>query len=330
MARPTAIAATTHRHAPARALTRRALGSLAAATAVALLAACGSGSEPAASPSSPAPAASAASFPVTVTSAGSSVTLDAAPTRIVSLSPSSTEMLFAIGAGSQVKAVDDQSNFPQEAPRTKLSGFQPNAEAVAAYQPDLVVYSDDLNGLAKALATLKVPALQLPAAVSLDDAYTQLTTLGTATGHTAEAAQTVRTMKSRIDAAIASVPAADRSLSVYHEVDNTYYSLTSSTFAGAIYQKFGLTNIADKAPGAAGGYPQLSAEYIAQRNPGLVVLADGSAGETPSTFAKRAAFGSLAAVTSGRVLVIDADIASRWGPRVADFAEAVASGLKQG
>src|SRR6478735_6205484 len=78
-------------------------------------------------------------FPVTITAANGKVTLDAKPVRIVSISPTATEDLFAIGAGSQVVAAADQSNYPASAPRTKLSGFTPNVEAVAKYKPDLVV-----------------------------------------------------------------------------------------------------------------------------------------------------------------------------------------------
>jgi iron complex transport system substrate-binding protein len=263
-------------------------------------------------------------------SSGSTGTASAArPHRIVSLSPTATEMLYAVGAGSQVVAVDDQSNYPAQAPRTKLSGFQPNTEAVAGYQPDLVVYSNDANGLAGGLARLKLPALRLPAAASLDDTYAQLTQVGAATGHPAEAADAVRGTKARVAAAVASVPAPATRPRVYHELDTTYYSVTSSTFIGSLYRLFGLVNIADQAPKLAGGYPQLSAEFVAAARPDVVVLADGTCcAQSAQTFAARPAFGALPAVAAHRVVVVNGDIASRWGPRVADFAEAVAAALK--
>jgi iron complex transport system substrate-binding protein len=101
---------------------------------------------------------------VTVQAANGAVTIPAKPKRIVSLSPTHTETLFAVGAGPQVVAVSDYSNYPANAPRSKLSGFKPNAEAIIAYKPDLVVVSDDLNGVVKALEKVKVPVRLEPAA----------------------------------------------------------------------------------------------------------------------------------------------------------------------
>ena len=98
--------------------------------------------------------------------------------RIVSLSPTATEDLFAIGAGKQVVAVDDQSNYPANAPLTKLSGYTPNAEAIAGYKPDLVVVSFDANHIVEALGKLKIPVLVEPTASTLAQAYGQITQLG--------------------------------------------------------------------------------------------------------------------------------------------------------
>jgi ABC-type Fe3+-hydroxamate transport system substrate-binding protein len=268
-------------------------------------------------------------FPVTVTGADGELTLDEQPETIVSMSATATEMLFAIGAGDQVEAADDNSNYPEDAPSTDLSAFTPNAEAIAGYAPDLVVLSDDLNGIVDALDALSVPTLLLPAAETLDDSYEQLEVLGDATGHAEEADEVVADMQDRIAAAVASVPAEAQGTRVYHELDPSFYSAASSTFIGSIYTQLGLENIADGAPDATGGYPQLSAEYIAGAAPGLIVLADTKCcGETAQTVAQRPAFGSLPAVQDGRILEADDDIASRWGPRVADFAEAVAGTLQ--
>src|SRR5215213_5815457 len=223
----------------------------------------------------PAPGAAASGdFPVTVTGADGELTLDGRPETIVSMSATATEMLFAIGAGDQVEAADDTSNYPEDAPSTDLSAFTPNAEAIAEYAPDLVVLSDDLNGIVDSLDALSVPTLLLPAAETLDDSYEQLEVLGDATGHAEEADEVVADMQDRIAAAVESVPAEARGTRVYHELDPSFYSAASSTFIGGIYTQLGLENIADGAPDAAGGYPQLSAEYIAGAAPGLIVLAD--------------------------------------------------------
>jgi iron complex transport system substrate-binding protein len=267
-------------------------------------------------------------FPVTVDASGGPVTVDEAPTRIVSLSPTATEDLFAVGAGKQVVAVDDQSTYPTEAPRTKLSGFQPNAEAVAGYSPDLVVASNDSNGLVAALRKLDVTVLMLPAATTLEEAYRQIQVLGDATGHHDEAAEVVTGTEKRIDAAVASVPATTKGLKVYHELDQTFFSATSKTFVGTVYSRFGLRNIADSVGGPAKDYPQLSAEFVVKSAPDVIVLADTKCcGQSAATLAKRPAFASVPAVRTGTIVPLDDDLASRWGPRVADLAEIVARAL---
>jgi iron complex transport system substrate-binding protein len=291
------------------------------------------GSAASASAAAPASAAvtSAAAGPITVTGANGPVTLAAVPKRIVSMSATATEMIFAEGAGSEVVAVDDQSNFPPTAPKTTLSAFKPSVEAVAALNPDLVVASNDSNGFVAGLTKLKIPVLLLPAAATLDEAYAQMTTLGTATGHSAEASALVATTKDRIAKAIASVPAKAKGEKVYHELDPTFYSATSSTFIGAVYQQLGLVDIADQAKDAvsSGGYPKLSAEFIVTAKPDVIVLTDGACcQQDAAAVAKRPAFAGIPAVKDHKVVVMDADIASRWGPRVADFAEAVAKVLQ--
>jgi iron complex transport system substrate-binding protein len=274
-------------------------------------------------------AASSGDWPVTVSGDNGELTLEQRPDAIVSLSASATEMLFAIGAGDQVEAVDSTSDYPAEAPVTDLSAFTPNAEAIAAYGPDLVVLSDDMNGIVDALGALEIPVLQLDAATALDDSYEQLDALGAATGHADKAAEVVADMRERIADAVASVPASAEGMRVYHELDPTYYSVAGSTFIGGVYSLFGLENIADGAENASGGYPQLSAEYVVGQAPDLIVLADTVCCEqSAETLAQRPAFGSVPAVQEGRVLAADDDIASRWGPRVADFAESVAETLR--
>ena len=273
----------------------------------------------------------AAHFPVTITeSSGATVTITHQPGRIVSLSPTATEMLFAIGAGKQVVAVDDQSNYPASAPTTKLSGFQPNIEAIAGYTPDLVVASEDLGGLVHGLQALSLPILLEPAAKNLDDSYAQIKQLGLATGHPAEADTLVGRMRDQVKSFVSSLAKPSRHLRIYHELDDTYYSVTSATFIGQVYKQLGLTNIADAASGAAPDYPQLSAEYIVSSNPDLIVLADTKCCKQDlHTVAARAGWSGIAAVRSGQVINVDDDVASRWGPRIIDFMQAIAPHVQQ-
>ncbi|MFI6295657.1 ABC transporter substrate-binding protein [Nonomuraea sp. NPDC050790] len=279
-----------------------------------------------AAPSTSAPAA-AAGFPVTVEAGNGPVTLAKKPERIISLSAAHTETLFAIGAGPQVIAVDDQSNYPAEAPKSDLSGFKPNVEAIVAQKPDLVVLSNDQDKIVAELGKLNVPVLLEPAPAKLDEAYDEITDLGAATGNKDKAEQVVTGMKAEMDKLAAAAP-KDKKLTYYHELDQTPYAATSSTFIGQIYSIFGMTNIADKAPGAAGGYPKLSAEFVAQSDPDLIFLADVKCcQQDKNTLAKRPGWKGLSAIKNDQVVLLDDDIASRWGPRVVDLAKAIGAAV---
>jgi iron complex transport system substrate-binding protein len=252
----------------------------------------------------------------------------AVPHRIVSLSPTATESLFAVGAGKQVVAVDDQSDYPKRAPRTSLSGYTPNVEAIASYHPDLVVLAFDANDVVAGLRRLDIRVLVQPAAKNLAGTYAEIKQLGAVTGHKRAAAKLVSRMKRAIKRALASTP--KRRLSVYHELTPDYYSATSKTFIGGIYKLFGLRNIADAADSSGSGYPQLSGEYILSANPGLIVLADTRCcAQTPAAVERRPGWGNIAAVRSGRVVAVDDSVASRWGPRIVQFVQAVAKTLRQ-
>jgi iron complex transport system substrate-binding protein len=260
---------------------------------------------------------------VTVAAGGSEVTLDRQPERVVSLSPTSTEMLFAIGAGPQVVAVDDQSTYPPEAPTTDLSGFEPNLEAIAGYDPDLVV-TDDTSDVEEGLAALGIPVLGQPAAETLDDTYEQIEQLGVLTGNEDAAAEVVEDMRAEIAALVAAVPEFDEPPMYYHELDPTFFTATSDTFIGHVYGLAGLRNIADRASGAGSGYPQLSAEFIVDRDPDLIFLADTRCCDvSAATVRQRPGWDEISAVREGHVIELDDDVASRWGPRVVEFLRTV-------
>ncbi|HEX2053617.1 MAG TPA: ABC transporter substrate-binding protein [Actinomycetota bacterium] len=278
---------------------------------------------------SSAPTASTGGFPVRVNAANGEVRIPARPERIVSLSPTATETLFAIGAGPQVVAVDSRSSHPPDAPRTELSGLNPNIEAVAAYKPDLVVYASDPVELGESLDSLGVPRLLQPPAGDLADAYSQIRELGVATGHSLQAADLVERVEQSIERSVRSLPHFTRPLTYYHEVDQSYFTATSRTFIGQIYGLLGLRNIADGADRLGNGYPQLSAEFIIEANPDLIFLADARCcGQSAETLRQRPAWGQIAAVANGAVIPLDDDLASRWGPRVGDLVESVAGALR--
>jgi iron complex transport system substrate-binding protein len=252
----------------------------------------------------------------------------AKPTRIVSLSPTATEMLYAIGAGRQVKAVDDQSDYPKNAPKTDLSGFNPNVEAIAAYRPDLVVMSD--NSVEDRLKQLGIKVLVQPAAANLNQSYAQIRALGKATGRQSNATRLVDTIKSGIADVKAQVPKRSKKVTVYYELDDTYFSATSKTFIGQVLSLAGLSNIADQAQGGAPDYPQLTSEYIVSTSPDYIFLADGTCcGQTPEVVAARPGWANITAVRDKHVFAVNDDLASRWGPRVVDLLRTIVNDTKQ-
>ena len=282
---------------------------------------------PCSSPELPGPARKTA-YPVTIVTPDGKVKISKKPRRIVSLSPTATETLFAIGAGKQVIAVDDQSDYPKSAPKTTLSGFTPNVEAIAEYRPDLVIVSYDSKGLISALQKLKIAVVHHDAAKSFQGAYQQIRQLGMATGHLPEATRLVRTMKAKIKRIVDTSSEKASRLTVYHELTPDFFSATSSTFVGKVYSALGLRNIADEADSSGTGYPQLSAEYIVSSSPDLIVLADSiCCGQKPSTVAARPGWDRVSAVRTGSVLRVHDSIASRWGPRLVDFFRALSAAL---
>jgi len=273
-----------------------------------------------------------AEFPAQVLSGpvdgGTEITVEQEPTRIVSLSPTATEMLWAVDAGDQVVAVDDQSDYPKDVPTTKLSGYQPNVEAILAKEPDLVIASDDTDDLVAGLDKARVPTLVLPAAADLDEAYSQIERVGEATGHAEEADDVVEETRSGIEDAVEAAPDAE-GVSYFHELSPDLYSATSKTFIGSVYSLFGLENVADAAKGGD-DYPQLSDEYVVGADPDLVFLADSfCCGVKPRDVGQRPGWEQVPAVTDDQVHVIDEDIASRWGPRTLEFAEQVSEILQE-
>ncbi|MCQ3802884.1 MAG: ABC transporter substrate-binding protein [bacterium] len=268
----------------------------------------------------------APAFPVDVADSQGIVTISARPERIVSLSASSTEILFAIGAGPQVVAVDTFSNYPPQAPVSDLSAFNPNLEALTAFDPDLVVAFYDPGDLMASLDALEIPALMMLSPGALDDVWHQIEQLGLATGRSLEAADLITSMQQSIDEILAGAP--DTSFTYYYELDQNLYSVTSTTFVGQVLGLLGFENIADQADEQGYGYPQLSSEYIIAVDPDLIFLADTlCCGQNLETVAARPGWSALTAVTNGAVVELDDDIASRWGPRIVDLLEVAAGAV---
>jgi iron complex transport system substrate-binding protein len=270
-------------------------------------------------------------FPVTMKLADGTFTFKSRPTAIVSLSPTSTEMLYSIGAGPQVKAVDSYSDYPPGAPVTKLSGYEPNVEAIAKYNPDLVIVASDTSNFNTQMAALKIPVLYAPAAANLSQAYAEYSPLGKVTGHVAQATREVATIKAKIAHIVATAPHAKKGTTYYYELEPDYYSVTSATFVGKLFSLLGLTSVADRAKGVAssGGYPQLNAGFILKANPTYIFLADTICCKaTAASVSARPGWSTMSAVKEHRIVPLNDDIASRWGPRITILLQDVADALE--
>ena len=278
---------------------------------------------------SPAHAAST-KYPLTVKFGGYTTKIAKKPAKIISLSPSATEILYAIGAGSQILAVDNLSNYPAGAPVSEISAFEPSVEAILAKKPDLVLLSIDSTKapqIRNALVKLGIPVLMEKAPATLKDVYAENTLLARVTDRQAGAVKLNASMAKSIKETLAKAKKSSK-VRIFHELDDTYFSATSNTFIGKVYEDFGVVNIADAAAGADNsGYPQLSAEYLLKSDPQVIFLADAQYGVTADSVSKRAGWSQISAVKNKKIVELPADIPSRWGPRLVDFYKLIGASL---
>jgi iron complex transport system substrate-binding protein len=284
------------------------------------LAACGGEEQPAASPE---PTGPATRFPVTVTrSDGRELTIAEAPQRIASLSPGATEVLYAVGAGPQIVATDLQSDYPPEAANTtKLDAFQPNLEAIAGVEADLIIIASNQDNVVEALDGLGETVLFLEVPDTIDGVMEQVRLLAQVSGHAREGEHLAQELEGRIEGVTRRLGDVREGPRVYHELDNTFFTVAPDSFVGDFYNLLKAQNIAEGAPTA---YPQLSQEEVLDRDPEVIILADADAGESPQTVKARPGWGVISAVKNDRIYVIDPDLVSRPGPRVADGLEQLA------
>ena len=244
------------------------------------------------------------------------------PKRIMSLSPSITEILFEIGSENQVIAVDSLSNFPIEAPRTKISAYEPNVETISLYKPDLVILSFNIRNLKEALSKLGVDTIYLPAPNNFEQILDQIDLLGKRTGNTEKAQELILNMQNKMKAFV-SLRKNKNPIKVYHEIDQNYYSPSKFSFIGDIYQKLNFKNIADSADISGLGYPKLSPELIISENPELIIL-PGKNEKYSELLKSRSGWNYINAVKENNIILLQKDIASRWGPRILDFVNILA------
>jgi iron complex transport system substrate-binding protein len=261
-----------------------------------------------------------AAFPLEVTDdSGGTVSLEAPPEAIVSLSAAHVEVLYAIGAGDQLIAGDLYSDCPAAAADLEqLDSFTPSVEAITALEPDLVVLGFSNPDLQTALAGVGISSLLQEPPPDVAGVLEDIELLGRVTGHPDEATAYAAGMDASIAEIVADLPAADAPPKVFHEVDNTLFTAGPGSFVGDLYEILKAKNIAD-ATGEP--FPQMTQEAIIEAAPDVIILADEEAGENAETVSTRPGWDAIPAVQDERIYAVDPDIVSRPGPRVIEALE---------
>jgi iron complex transport system substrate-binding protein len=305
----------------------RSVCSLAVAALALVIAACsGSGPEATGTPTPTTPAAGAsvpAAFPITVTdSGGASLTFQAPAKAIVSHSPGATEILFAIGAGSQVIAADEFSNYPAEAKALrKVKYTDPSPEAEIALQPDLVIMATNQKAQVEAFRRLGLPVFFNQEPDSLEGVLRNVRLLGSMTGRTAEAEALAKQMQARIDAVTSKLADVQQGPTVFYELSDSLFTAAPHTFIGGMLTALKARNIAQ---GAASPFPQLTAEAVIAAGPEVILLADHQYGGAPEQVKARPGWSSIPAVRNNRLHPVDPDVVNRPGPRIVEGLELMA------
>ncbi|MEI7925169.1 MAG: helical backbone metal receptor [Chloroflexota bacterium] len=273
--------------------------------------------------STPTAAATASAFPLSLTdSGGAAVTLKAPAKAIVSHSPGATEILFAIGAGSQVIAADEFSDFPAAAKALrKVKYTDPSPEAEVALQPDLVILATNQKAVIEPFRRLGLPVFYNQEPDSLEGVIANVRLLGRATGRTAEAETLATQMKARIDAVTSKLTDVQQGPKVFYELSDTLFTAAPNTFIGGMLTALKARNIAQ---GSASPFPQLTAEAVIAGAPEVILLADAKFGGAPEKVKTRPGWSSIPAVKNDRLHPIEADVVNRPGPRIVEGLEQTA------
>jgi iron complex transport system substrate-binding protein len=275
--------------------------------------------------------ATPATFPLTVQrSDGRALTLGSPPSRIVSLSPAATEIIFALGQESRLAAVDNQADFPEAAANfpTKVDAFEPNVEAITALNPDLVLVATDSGGIVGRLDALNIPVLFRDIDTSIrtiEDIFGEVRVLGQITGADNAALDLIQALSGRVRAIESRLQGKSTATGplVFHELDSTFFTASEDTFIGDLYRRLHARNVAGD--GGGNPYPQLTQEAIIAANPDVIILADEEFGVSVESVKARPGWAAIEAVINDRIHGLNPDIISRPGPRIVDALEQLAA-----
>jgi iron complex transport system substrate-binding protein len=280
-------------------------------------------------PATEAPAASPAPEGLTFTDGlGREITLNGPAQRIVSLAPSNTEILFAIGAGDQVVGRDQLSDYPEAAEGVTDIGpaFETlNSELIVSLKPDLVLAAEiNTPEQVKQLEDLGLTVYYLNNPLTLEDMYGNLEIVAQLTGHEEETATLIESLKARVAAVDEKIAPISSRPGVFYEMDATDpakpFTAGKETFITQLIDRAGGYNIASDLD----GYPQMSLEQVVAADPAFIILGDARYGVTPESIAQRPGWENLSAVKNGQVLPFNDDLVSRPGPRLVDALEELA------
>ena len=251
--------------------------------------------------------------------------------RVVSLAPSNTEILFAIGAGSQVVGRDEFSDYPAEAASVASVGGsmgQYSAEAIVALKPDLVLAAEiNTPELVKQLEDLGLTVYYLKNPLTIEEMYKNLGIVASLTGHEDEANALVDSLQTRVKAVDEKIATITDRPVVFYEIDATDaskpYSYGPGTFGDLLIARAGGMNLSTAA-GITDSYPQVSLEQIVATDPAMIVLGDSMWGVTVDSVLTRPGWEGLDAVKNTRIFAFDDNLVSRPGPRLVDGLEQLA------
>lgn len=257
------------------------------------------------------------------------VVLDEVPQRIVSMAPSITEVLYAVGAGSQMVGRDSFSNYPEEAKVLKEIGGSDGTysyEAIADLKPDLVVAAEiNTPEQVKAIEDLEIKVVYLSNPTTLDELYDMLKNAGMLTGHSADAEALVTSLQARVDAVKEKISQSTDKPVVFYELDGSDpskpWTLGKGTFLDQLIEMAGGVNAGSVMSDAWG---QLSLEQILVQNPDLILLGDANYGTTAEQVTARTGWQEIKAVKENQVYGFNDDLVSRPGPRMVDGLEELA------
>ena len=244
------------------------------------------------------------------------------PSRIVSFSPGATEILYAIGAGDQVIAVDEWANYPADIENVeRVKYIDPDPEAVLALDPDLLLMAAAQQPQVEQFRSLGLNVMFNLEPESIEGVLDQILLFGVVTGHETEAEALVAEMRDRIAAIETVVADVDEGPRVFYELSSELYTAAPNTFIGGSLTLLKAQNVAE---GAETAFPQLTAEALIDANPEVVLLADQVWGESLETVSSRPGWDAVDAVINQRVHGVDPDTGNRPGPRIVDALEEIA------